>query len=574
MEVVKGPSSVLYGQGGAGGVVNMTTKKPLATPLRQVVASYGTNDRKQLQFDISQPFHDNKVAVRLNGMYRDSDTQVDFIKDDRQFIAGALAIRPTPMTEVTLLAMFQDDHTGSTTQFLPHQGTIFANPNGRLPSNLLVSEPSVERYDNEQTSVSGFIRHSFTDNIEYRMNARVVWTDTDYYTIYPNSYAAPRDPWVKPGQPGYAGPMRSIPRTGSLSEPKARIYTMDNQLQATFATGAAMHTFLAGYDMQAYKDKRRSVSLAGLLPPIDLYAPVYNPDFVLPATAPANTTGQDQMGVYAQDQVKIGGLNLLGAVRYDEAKSRTITPAGVRTEKKDTATTFRVGALYTFDNGVAPYVSYSQSFTPIAGSNLSGVPWEPQMGKGMEAGVKWQPSGDTLVTAAIFDIRDTNRLTPHPTIPNERLQTGEVRSRGGEIEFQARVMEVWDVNANYSYVDAKVSKSNTAGEVGKPLASVPKHNISAWVNRRFEIGGGVLQLGAGARYFSKSTDRDLASTFILDTPSYFLMDAVASYEVNNWRFSVNANNLLDKYYYSSCLVRGDCFIGARRTVVASLGVKF
>ncbi len=173
-------------------------------------------------------------------------------------------------------------------------------------------------------------------------------------------------------------------------------------------------------------------------------------------------------------------------------------------------------------------------------------------------------------------MRDTNRVTPSPTNPLDRVQTGEVKSTGFELELQATLLKVYTVTASYAYIDAKVSKSNNLIEIGKPLASVAANTGNAWLMRRFDLAdNSAIRIGAGVRLIGKSSDRNTANPpYTLTTPGYTLADAMASYERDNWRVSINANNLFDKYYYATCLTRGDCFLGARRTVIASVAYRF
>jgi iron complex outermembrane receptor protein len=575
IEVVRGPSSVLYGQGTVAGVVNMNSKRPLFERRGEVIASYGTWDRKQVQADLTGPIDAaGHFAFRLTGLYRDADTQVDRIGDKRWFLAGSLTWRPTMNTDVTLLVHRQEDSTGSTTQFFPWEGTIFDNPNGRIPSSTFQGEPDWEAYKPRQTNVSIFTRHNFADGLEFRQNARAIHTKMTYQTMYPNSYTNPTNPWIQAGQPGYTGPKRSIVRTISASYPEVWNYSVDNQLQAKLDTGPLSHTLVGGVDGQSYKQKLMQAT-GRASTPIDLFNPVYG-NYVRPTAVRGPTTKQTQLGYYLQDQIKLGELNILAGVRKDSARSRTISATNLVTRTKDSATTFRVGALYTLPGGIAPYVSYAESFLPVAGANLAGEPFNPQMGKQWEAGVKWQPNANLLATAAVYDLRDTNRVTVSPTNPLDRVQTGEVKTTGIELELQATLADVWTVTGGYTYTDAKVSRSNNPLELGKPLASVPLHAFSAWVMRRFDLkDGSAIRIGAGVRHYGETEDRNLAAPlFTLTTPSYTLADLMVSYERDNWRLSVNANNLFDKYYYSSCLTRGDCFIGARRTVNATLAYRF
>ncbi len=149
----------------------------------------------------------------------------------------------------------------------------------------------------------------------------------------------------------------------------------------------------------------------------------------------------------------------------------------------------------------------------------------------------------------------------------------EINAKHGE--GRAILREVYDLRVNYTYNDVEVSKSTNPNEVGKPFASQPLHTASAWGQRRFRIGtAGELTFGLGVRYIGESTDQDANRTFVLETPAVTLFDAMVAYEQDAWRLSLNVNNLEDETYYSTCLVRGDCFIGARRSVVGRLAYRF
>jgi iron complex outermembrane receptor protein len=567
VEVLRGPSSVLYGQSSIGGVVNMVTKRPGFSRQGEVVASYGTFNRAQVQADFTGPLtSDESLAVRITGLLRKADSQVDFIEDDRFFIAPSVTWRPTDWAELTLLLHHQEDKTGSTTQFFPWEGRIFANPNGHIPTSRFAGDPSWEKYDTTQTNVTLASIFDLNAAWQVRQNFRYTWSEVDYQSSYPNSYTNPLNPWLTPAKD-------VIGRTMSASYPRVATWAVDTQAQGKFATGALDHVLLLGVDYQNYKEKRTQVT-AGPTTAVDLFNPSYAP---LPRRAVVNgtTSTQSQLGFYLQDQIKLDALTVVLGLRRDEAESETITAAGLRTKQKDEATTYRVGVLYTFANGLAPYISYSEAFTPVAGTNLAGEGFDPQLGKQWEAGVKWQLGPDALLSAAVYDIKDTNRLTTSPTNPLDRVQTGEVSAKGVELEATANIGKAWMVSAAYTYTDAEISKSNTPGEVGKPFGSVPEHAASAWAMRTFAVGDDAfVRLGGGVRYIGESVDRNTSGSIVITTPSYTLADLMMSYDRADWRFALNVNNLFDKDYDATCLSRGDCFIGQRRTIVGSLTRRF
>ncbi|MFV3076262.1 TonB-dependent siderophore receptor [Niveispirillum fermenti] len=575
VEVVKGPASVLYGQGSVGGVINLTSKRPAFTAAGEVLLSYGSHDRKQVQVDMTGPLDEaGTLAFRITGLLRDADTQVDHVDDDRWFIAPQLTWRPTDRTEATIQLYHQRDDTGLTTQFFPWWGTLYDNANGKIDFSTFIGEPDFDEYKTKQTNLSAFLAQEVMDGLVFRQNFRAAWSEVTYQTIYSNSFSNPLNPFLSAGQAGYTGPQRTVGRYLSGSYPEVRTLSSDSQLQGDFTTGALSHVLLAGVDWQDYRQELQQIT-SRLTTPIDLYDPVYTPGFAAPARTKGNRTEQKQLGFYLQDQIKWQGWNLLLGLRRDNARSSTLTPAGVKTKKKDTATSYRAGLLYEAPGGIAPYVSYSESFLPVAGTNLAGEAFDPQIGKQWEAGVKWQPTPETLVTTALFDLRDTNRVTTSPTNPLDRVQTGEIKAQGFELEAQATLLALYTVSASYTYTDAKTSRSNVATEIGKPASSSPRHMASAFVTRAFPLANGAeFKLGGGLRYVGSQTDQNSARTIIINTPANMLADLMASYQQDAWRLSLNINNLTDEKYISTCLARGDCFLGARRSVVGTLGYRF
>jgi iron complex outermembrane receptor protein len=198
-------------------------------------------------------------------------------------------------------------------------------------------------------------------------------------------------------------------------------------------------------------------------------------------------------------------------------------------------------------------------------------PYKPQRAKQVEFGARYQPDNRRLsLSAALFDLRDTNRKVPDPQNPSNSLQVGEARVRGLEFESHYRAWANVEVVGTYTYTDARIWKS-TGADLGKRLPTMPKHMSTLWAMRMFSIGGvRGFTAGAGARYTGSSYD----GTDKLRTPVVTLYDATFAYDPGKWRFAVNAANLADKSYVSTCLARGDCFYGMRRTIVASVAYRF
>jgi iron complex outermembrane receptor protein len=557
VDVLRGPSSVLYGQGTIGGVVNLTTKRPLAAGRRHVALQTGNHGRRQLALDVTGPLRHGTLLYRLVAVGRDSGTQVDHVSDDRLLVSPSVTWRPGTNTSLTLLANIQKDDSGSSVGFFPWEGTLLPAENGPIPTHTFISEPGFDEYVARQRAAGWAFEHRFGPGLVVRQNFRYSASETSYQSIY--SRFNPR--------PTLNADKRTIDRTLYVNKPEARSVLPDTHVQATFATGAVHHRVLAGFDYQHATITARTAS--GIAPAIDVYAPLYG-NFTEPVLTDSPKSTQSQRGIYAQDQIKVGGRwTALVGLRRDQAEGETAGNAQSR--RDDAAATGRVGLVYLSPSGVAPYVSYAESFQPLGGFDIYNVPFKPRRGAQWEAGVKLQPArSGAFVTAALFDLRDTNRKTPDPANPANSIQVGEARVRGAELEAAARLASGWDVLGSYSYTDSEITESHSA-DLGKRLASTPEHLASLWTTYRLAIGGRTnLRAGGGVRYVGTSYDGMDAHP----VPAVTLVDATAAYETGAWRLSFNAANLADKTYVSTCLARGDCFYGSRRTITATLECRF
>ena len=567
IEILKGPSSVLYGQGSTGGIINMVTKRPEAEQKGEIWAQVGNYDRKQLAADVTGSLNeDESVLYRLTGLYRDSETQTDYVDDNSYFIAPAITWYATDTTKLTLLANLQKNESGSSTQFFPHEGTLLPAPNGQIPSNRFISEPGWDQYDTEQKSVTFLLEQELNDYMSLYWSSRYVDSKSTYRTMYA---------WP----PKFQEDGRSILRNISMSDSTAKALTSDLRLQAEFDTGDVEHNLTFGIDYQDVDTDTDRLYLRGAGGMLDLYNPQYglNTDSLPTGADIPDTPGENnnQLGIYLQDSIKFGNFIVSGALRHDWVESETVS-AG---KQDQSATTGRLGLMYSFDSGIAPYVSYAQSFQPIYGSNQVGTPYKPQEGEQYELGVKYQPAGsEHLFTAAIFDISDKNRK--QAAGPDLTLQLGEVEIQGLELEAQLEWEEI-DIYASYAYTDSE-KHTNKVGEVNAKLSAMPDHMLSTWLTYRPQSFWQGFKAGLGFRYVGETSDGSV-DVFMpdgtqvhnaLNTEAYHLFDMMIGYEFSEFDLSLNVDNLADETVITSCLARGDCFYGQRRTITANLRYKF
>src|SRR5690606_38557575 len=332
---------------------------------------------------------------------------------------------------------------------------------------------------------------------------------------------------------------RTLERIYYVSKPEVDVWTADQNATALFDTGSLQHTLLLGADYQHAVTNRRQAG--GMATPLDVYNPVYgtfDPSIISLIEDPEQTVAQ--RGLYLQDQIRYRNWLATLGLRKDWADNRT--EGGLR--QKDDEVTGHVGLSYLLDNGLAPYISYSESFQPVIGLNpVTKQPYIPLEGKQWELDIKYQPPGSrslyTAYTAAVFDLREQNRRMPDPDNPINTLQAGETRSRGLELEALASVTDNWDLIGNYTYTDTEVLEGSEA-EQGHRLASVPEHMASLWSQHRFALFGiPGFTAGAGVRYVGASWD----GMDELKTPSTTLFDAMVGYNRNNWGLALNATNL-------------------------------
>lgn len=560
VEVLRGPSSALYGKGNTGGVTNMVSKRPLFENQFEVGLQFGSYDRKQAQFDLTGPLGE-AFAARVVGVLRDSDMQTNEISDDRSVLAPSLTWKPGERTTVTLLTLFQKDETASSQQFLPVAATLLAPRGRRLADETFLGEPDFDKLDSKQSAGTLLVAHEFSEALKLNVNLRYVDASTQFNEIYPDVYSDPANPFIDADR-------RVVNRSSYSIRSRTNFFTSDNNLQFDFATGPFTHKLLGGIDYQNFRESSESGSYFGPDMPIDIHAPVYG-TYVVPELGPTLTQRQQQSGFYLQDQVRYAErTNLVLGVRRDRASSEVGAD-----EQVDYATTFRVGLVVDVGAGISPYVSYSESFLPLVGLDFYGRPYVPQRGKQWEGGIKWQPRTGTLITLAGFDITEENRQTNDPDNVLNSIQTGEVTSKGVELEATHGLTDDFNLTAAYSYVDAKVTSSSFAPEVGVQLSDTPKEQASLWGVKTLAFSNDLsLRLGAGVRYIGPTLSTSASGS--LTTPSYTLADALISLDSANWTAGINATNVFDKSYYSPCRAFGDCFTGNRRSILGTLSYRF
>jgi iron complex outermembrane recepter protein len=543
VELLKGAASVLFGATAPGGVLNVVTKQPQRGQLNEVIAEGGNHGHRALAADLGQTFSDT-LTGRLVLQARDADTSVDHIPNNARTIAPSLRWTPGGDTALTLLAHYTERRTAYIWG-VPAEGSLLPSPYGTLPRERFVGEPGFDRQDTRQASFGWLLTQRLGEGLSLHHGLR--WIDSENHVRFTNLRG-----------PDAADPRVYRRRVFDELE-TTRGLSADTRVQAEFDAGGMRHTAIAGIDVARHRIG--SVWQMASLGSLNLFAPVYGaaPGPFVPAFD--DREQQKRIGLYLQDQVRIGTLTALAGVRRDDVRST------LNGERETTgATSGRVGVVWELAPGIAPFASWSQSFEPVAGTDIAGRRYKPTRGEQFELGLRWQ-RGDFTASAAAFDLTQTNVLKNRAGV-EKAVQTGEVRSRGLELEAKGPVARRVQLIAAYAYTDAKTTRSENPDEIGRPVSYQPRHQASLWTRVDDVLAPG-LHAGLGVRHTGRTEDWDGTGTPV---PSATTLDALIGYATGPWLLRLNVNNLTDK---TTLLCSGGwCVYGDGRRATASLAYRW
>lgn len=561
VEVVKGPVSVLYGAGSPGGIINKVSKEPLEQPFHEVGILWGTKDRAQATFDFSGPVREGEdnLFYRLTGLARYGDTNFD-IADDRYMLQPSLRWNPDAATSLTLYGLLQSDESDGS------PGAVIA-PDGRV-LDIRASDPDYDHQKVRQQQVGYRFEHEFDNGLTFRQNTR--YSHMDLRTRYLSVSS-----WTD-----------TIAHRGATAlRDDAHIFQIDNQLEAKFDTGPLAHTMLFGLDY-TYLTSSFGYGLDWVPNPaydLDIANPRYG---VSGPTPDYNFSLLDkdinQTGIYALDQIEADKWRFTLGARQTWVKQTldtTYPTAGTRDHQSETntATSVQTGALYLFDNGIAPFANYATSFDPATQRSASGRVLEPTKGEQFEAGVKYQPPGTNLLfSATAYHLVEKNKPQLVDLVSLSYQSLGEVTSKGLELEARTAFDSGLDLIASYT-----LSRSEITGggeNVGKEVAARPHHVASLWANYTFaeDSAANGLSVGAGLRYNGRSyTDNantaENASTFYVDAGMSYDFGAVNK-DYAGLVAAVNVRNIANQR--DAMCESGFCYLGQGRNVTASVRYRW
>ncbi len=555
MEIVKGPVSVLYGAGTPAGIVNKVSKVADGSRIREVEALWGTKDRKQFAFDVGDTLESNEdLSYRLVGLARAGDTNFD-IADDSYLLQPSMTWQ-SDQTKVTLYGLAQKTETdGSVSALVDENGVLH---------DMRAGDPKYDYQKTNQQQVGYQFEHEFNDLLTFRQNLR--YSHLDLRTRYLEV-----DSWTG----------TVVHRYPFAFKENMNVFQVDNQLEWTFDTGPLSHKLLTGLDyMDAGSTFRYGYGAVDPVFDLDISDPVYG---ISGPTPGYDNYLQDaklqQTGLYAIDQIELDQWNFtLGGRQTWVQQSNTGQNEGSPIDDHLSTGAFsaQASALYAFDNGISPYVSYATSFEPVTNRSDTGAILDPAKGEQFEAGVKYQPPGtDILLSAVAYRLVEKNKPVLVDPILSTYRSIGEVTNTGLELEARANIADGWDLIAAYTYTHSEITGGD---EVGNSPAVTPDNTASLWANYSFNEGNALagLSAGAGVRYIG-SNYTSTENTSKNDASIYF--DAAISYDFgavdkkyDGLVAAVNVRNIANDR--DTICNEGACYLGQGRNVTASLKYRW
>jgi iron complex outermembrane recepter protein len=566
IEILKGPASVLYGQGEPGGILNITTEQPLSFSLYEIEGTIGSFDFYRPTIDITGPLTANdNVRYRLNTAYQNSGSFVDFIDTEQLFIAPVLSFDLGENTTVTLEGEYLNtsriNYLG-----LPAVGSAIPNEFGQVPRSRNINDPDLE-LDREFFALGYRLQHNFSEDWSIRNGFRA---ELDYFD---ESFS-----FVT----GLETNNRTVNRGARFDERRIENYSLQTDVVGNVQTGSIQHDLLFGVEIAWLNSDDRLFNPDSALPSIDLFDPDYNqPSIQTGEILLDQTERQILTGIYAQDLISIGeDLKILLGGRFDIAEASRDAPlffdgTAISNDQESNAFSPRIGIVYQPVEPVSLYASFSRSFQPSRANsiNADGSPFEPTTGEAFEVGVRTEfLDGRLAATLAAYQITKQNIVVSDPDRPGFSLQVGEQRSRGIELDIAGEILPGWNIIASYTHIDAEITEDTRPEILGNQPSNVARNSASLWTT--YEIQSGNLQgLGFGAGLlFAGDRQGDLDNTFTL--PSYVRADAAVYYRRDRWQAALNFKNLFDTYYFESANGRNGVFPGAPFTVLGTVSVQF
>jgi catecholate siderophore receptor len=560
VEALKGPNAMIFGRGGAGGVVNRVTKEAGFGALRAVDLQGGAWGNQRVSADFDQPLGE-RFALRLNGVYERSGGFRDGFELHRSGIAPTLTFLPDDDTKVTLAFEHFRDQRVADRGITSYRGrpadvaidTFYGNPNdSHVQAAVNLASASVERHK----GALGFRNRTLVG---------------DYDRFYQNYV------------PGAVSADKSLVTLTAYNNATNR-RNVFNQTDVTYelSAGSMKHTLLGGVEVgrQLTDNFRNTGYFFNTATSVSVgYA---NPTVSMPVVFRQSATDADNHlrtavgALYAQDVVEVSPhLQFIAGLRVDRFDLRYDNRRnGDRLDRVDQLVSPRAGVVVKPIAALSFYGSYSVSYLPSSGDQFSSLTavtdqLKPEKFDNYELGAKWDVRNDLSLTAAVYRLDRTNTRSTDPADPTRIVQTGSQRSNGLELGANGRITPIWSIAGGYAYQDAFVTSATAAAREGAQAGQVPHHTFSLWnhVQLRPRIAAAV-----GVIYRSQMF-ATIDNSVVL--PAYTRIDAAAYYTVTkDLRLQVNIENALDTRYYANADSNTNISPGSPRTARVGISARF
>jgi len=567
VEVLKGPASVLYGRGSAGGLVNRVTKKPLADPLLEAGVTLGSHGQRRGEFDVGAATSDKDALFRLTGAVEDSTGFRDRYFLRRQALAPSATFKLSPATTLTLQADYLHDKRLADQGVPSYHGRPVDVP---VETYFGAANATARAFvQSDVKSATATLDHAFTPDLKLHTVLRAY------------DYALDRNYTSIGGIKDGANPTVTIGQSHRLRDEDGRY--LQNELSQTVDWGATNHKLLYGVEIGRQNKSevlrsRNNVATYNLFHPVLVDLPVL-PDSVTPSADNKNRV--DIAGVYLQDLVALTPeWKVLAGVRYDHLKQDRDdrTAKNVDLRRTDDTWSPRLGAVYQPTNRVAVYASWNRSFQPIADSftfRANSDTLKPTQTVNKEAGLKLDLTARSSLTAALFDMTQSNIQVADPANTNFSLPVGRQRTRGLELSYMGELAPGWDAIAGYANMRGTIEDSTELTSAGKPFegntaALTPRHTFNAWIKHRLS---GHFWVAAGGR---AESSRYASPDDLTTLPGYGVLQLGAGYGSGKVDVTVTVRNVLNRTYFVSAHSGANDYNmpGEPRTVLVSARYRF
>lgn len=597
VEVLKGPAAMLYGRGEPGGLINLTTKKPLDLPYYSLEQQFGSYAYYRTQWDATGPIDDDKnLLYRFTGSYQNNESFRDLIFTDRVMVSPSLTWKISDQTDLSfnVEGVDQDFQADFGIPAIGDRPAPIPIENSFGDSNDPVDHLSKVHLGTE-------FNHRFND--DWAIHNRFLMSREKVEMTFVNPSPAFGDA-LRPDN-------RTLDRNIFFEENLVEAYATNLDLTGKFKLWETKHDVLVGFD---YTQSHTTYHVQGdwINPNPGLAIDIYNPSasygidpavfdrtlatYVQPGRNYSRFVTQ-WYGVYFQDHITLWDkLHIFGGGRYDwtqvgrglggtfDEADNVLEGSSPSVKRKDKGFSPRVGILYQPWHWLSVYGNWTTSFGANNGVSATGQTFDPEIGEQFEAGVKTQLFDDRLLaTLAYYHLTKNNILTS--VGGGDSAAIGEARSQGIELDVTGQITDQLSLIGSYAYTDARITKNNDGGE-GSRLPNVPEHAGSLWLKYDFNghqaLEGFSVGLGGVAASQREGNFFYYGDPFQL--PGYVRMDAFAAYKWNVKKSPVtaqiNIRNLLDKTYYESTdpdanlSPRNGVYPGAPLVAIGSIKVEF